>query len=380
MDSYARIARLLRAPLAAALLLGVPASYAASIVLENVIYSDARHTVIATGKLDGFAGSTTVTLRDPATQAVLGTATSKGDLFAVAAKLPRSAAAPCTIAVEANLGSEKIVGTAAVRSAQGVCRAYTVTLTGLVTDEPIPFATVTVTIGGNTYTTVADKDGRYALPITSTSLDALLKIEAVGSDPVTGEPIEFVNLVGSFSRVLNEQLADGGADANITNVTTASYVLVLQANGGAEPTSDADLRQAETSVDATELLQLAALIKLIVDDPNYSLPPGETSLLSFVSNPTAVAAYLDTVPQDDLDAAVASNPAGLEPGGRFRDRGCPAALFRDSGRTAGLPGAPGPDPGVQRRTAPVGCWTSNRSSASRSMSPTPGAWRTGGWP
>jgi len=59
MDSYARIARLLRAPLAAALLLGMPASYAASIVLENAIYSNARHTIIVKGKLDGFAGSTT---------------------------------------------------------------------------------------------------------------------------------------------------------------------------------------------------------------------------------------------------------------------------------------------------------------------------------
>jgi len=306
MDSYARIARLLRAPLAAALLLGMPASYAASIVLENAIYSNARHTIIVKGKLDGFAGSTTVTLRDLATKALLGTAQTKGNLFAVAARLPSSTAAPCTIAVEANLGSEKIVGTAEVRSAQGVCRAYTVTLSGLVTDQPIPFATVSVTIGGVTYTTVADKDGRYTLPVTSASLDALLKIEAVGTDPVSGEPIEFVNLIGSFSRMLNEQLADGSADANITNVTTASYVLVLQANGGTEPTSEEELSKAETSVDATELLQLAALIKLIVDDPDYSLPAGETSLLSFVSNPEAVTAYLETVPQEDLDASVAS--------------------------------------------------------------------------
>jgi hypothetical protein len=306
MGSYARIARLLRAPLAAALLLGMPATYAASIVLESAIYSKARHTVVVKGKLDGIAGSTTVTLRDLATKAPLGTAQTKGNLFAVAARLPSNTAAPCTIAVEANIGSDKIVGTAQVRSAQGVCRAYTVTLNGVVTDQPIPFATVTVTIGGITYTTVADKDGRYTLPVTSASLDALLKIEAVGSDPVSGEPIEFVNLIGSFSRMLNEQLADGSADANITNVTTASYVLVLQANGGTEPTSEAELRTAETSVDATELLQLAALIKLIVDDPDYSLPPGEASLLSFVSNPEAVNAYLETVPQEDLDASIAS--------------------------------------------------------------------------
>jgi hypothetical protein len=305
MDTYARITRMLRAPLAAALLLGMPIAHAAGIALQNVNYAKADRKVIVKGKLDGFAGATTVTLRNLTTGADMATVSAKANQFGFRVNVPLGVRVPCEISVEARNASHSMVRTAEVRNAQGICGKYTVALSGVVTDDVIPFATVTVTLGGVTYTTVADANGRYTLPITSANLDELVKIEAAGASPATGEPIEFVNLTGSFSRLLDDQLTEGGAAGNVTNVTTASYVLVLAASDG-EPTSEEGLRAAETSVDATQLLQLAALIKLIVDDPDYSLPAGETSLLAFVSDPEAVAAYLATVPQEDLNGAIAS--------------------------------------------------------------------------
>jgi len=307
MPWYVRWARLLRAPLACALLLGMPLAHGAGIPMLFANYDSSDRFVIVKGKLEGFAGPTTVTLRNLATNAVMADlAPNKGGSFIVRLRVPQGAQVPCNISVEARNASHTVVKTAELRNARGTCgKQYTVALSGVVTDAVIPFATVTVTIGGVTYTTVADANGRYTVPITTALLDALVKIEADGTSPATGEPIEFVNLIGSFSRLLDEQLTEGGAEGNVTNVTTASYVLVLEANGG-EPTSEEELQSAETSVDATELLQLAALIKLIVDDPDYTLPAGETSLLEFVSNPGAVADYLETVPQEDLDAAVAS--------------------------------------------------------------------------
>jgi hypothetical protein len=305
MSTYTRWARRMRAPLAAALLLGVSIAHAADIALQNVNFASSDRQVIVKGKLDGFNGMATVTLRDLATDAVMATAAVKSAQFGFRVKVPTGVPVPCEISVEATDASSSVVSTAEVRNARGICGQYTVLLAGVVTDDVIPFATVTVVLGGVTYTTVADANGRYTLPITSAILDELVKIEAAGTSPATGEPIEFVNLIGSFSRLLDDQLINGGAEGNVTNVTTASYVLVLQANGG-EPTNAAELANAETSVDATELLRLAALIKLIVDDPAYTLPAGETSLLAFVSNPQLVAAYLETVLQEDLDAAVAS--------------------------------------------------------------------------
>jgi hypothetical protein len=303
MSTCTRWARWLRAPLAAALLFGVPIAHAADIALQNVNYAKTDRQVIVKGKLDGFAGATTVSLRNLSNGAVMATVPAKGSQFGFRVKVPAGVQVPCEISVEASNASYSVAKTAEVRNAQGICGQYTVVLSGLVTDQVIPFATVTVTLGGVTYTTIADENGRYTLPITSAVLAELVKIEAAGTSPATGEPIEFVNLIGSFSRLLEEQLVEGSAEGNVTNVTTASYVLVLQANGG-EPTSEEELRTAETSVDATKLLELAALIKLIVDNPSYSLPEGETSLLAFVSDPQAVATYLESVPQEDLDAAI----------------------------------------------------------------------------
>ena len=307
MFSNLRRARLARALGAFVLLLGVPIAQAADIRVVVASYAGADRSVVVVGKVDGFAGSTTVTLRNLATNDVMATVpAAKSGAFVIKAKAPQSGPVPCAVSVEARSSSDSVAQTAELRNVRGGCdKRYTVALTGVVTDAVIPFATVTVTLGGVTYTTVADANGRYTLPITTANLNELVKIEADGTSPATGAPIEFVNLVGSFSRVLDEQLTEGSAEGNVTNVTTASYALVLEANGG-EPTTEEELRAAETSVDATKLLELAAVIKLIVDDPNYSLPPGETSLLEFVSKPEAVAAYLETVPQEDLDAAIES--------------------------------------------------------------------------
>jgi hypothetical protein len=306
----------LRASLATVLLLGTPLAHAAGIALQNVNYAKSDRKVIVKGRLDGFAGATTVTLRNLATGQVMAGATAKGNQFGFHVNVPLGVQVPCEISVEARNASYTAHRTSEVRNAAGICGKYTVALTGVVTDTVIPFATVTVTVGGVTYTTVADENGQYTLPITSANLDELVLIEADGTSPATGEPIQFMNLIGSFSRVLDEQLTEGSADGNVTNVTTASYALLLEANGGDMPTTEEELRAAETSVDATALLQLAALIKLIVDDPDYSLPEGQTSLLEFVRDPVAVAQYLDTVPQSDLDAAITSilTDANLVPG------------------------------------------------------------------
>lgn len=303
METHARKARHWRASLAIALMLGGTVAHAAGVILQNVNYAQSSRKVIVKGKLDGFAGPTTVTLRELSTGRQLAQTTAKNLQFGFQVYVPPGERAPCDIEVVATAGALTSHRTAQVRNTKGNCGSYTALLTGVVTDEAIPYATVTVTLDGVTYTTVADEFGNYTLPIASANLNRLLKIEAAGESQ-TGTPIEFTNLVGSFSRVLDEQQSNGSAKGNVTNVTTASYVLVLQANDGAEPTSEEELRAAETSVDATALLELAALIKLIVDDPSYSLPAGETSLLAFISNPTAVAEYLDSVPPEDLNAAI----------------------------------------------------------------------------
>lgn len=322
MKRYVQIARALRAPLAVALLLGMPLANAAGIVLQNVNYAKGDRKVIVKGILDGYTAGTPVYVRDLNTGTLLGTQIT-GKQFNFRINVPTSRAVPCAIQVTTDAHAASSV----VRNAGRVCGAYSATLTGLVTDEPIPFATVTVTLNGVTYTTVADENGRYSLPIVSARLDELVKIDASAVNEETGEPIEFTNLFGSFARVLDAAAADGSANANVTNVTTASYALLLQANGGQQPATEEELRTAETSIDATLLLELAAVIKLIVDDPNYSLPPGETSLIAFISDPAKVEAYRATVASEDLNAAMAAILADSNLVAGFRPEDIPDRYF-----------------------------------------------------
>jgi hypothetical protein len=88
MHTYARLARTLRAPLAAALLLGMPLAHAAGVALQNVNYAKTDRKVIVKGRLEGFAGATTVTLRNLATGAVLATQPAKGAQFGFQVVVP----------------------------------------------------------------------------------------------------------------------------------------------------------------------------------------------------------------------------------------------------------------------------------------------------
>jgi hypothetical protein len=109
------------------------------------------------------------------------------------------------------------------------CSSNILMLSGVIKDDPIAKATVTVTIGGVSYTTVADKDGNYTLPVASTDLDALAIIESV--DP-KDESITMSSIVGSFEKMVKDSdgdgILDGAENPNTDNtpLTTALFVLV----------------------------------------------------------------------------------------------------------------------------------------------------------
>ncbi len=173
----------------------------------------------------------------------------------------------------------------------------TKTISGQVTDAPVPNADVTVSVGAETYETRADALGFYSLDVSTSDLDALVRISARGTSQA-GQPLEFVALADAFENL------DDSAEQDVTNVTTAGYLLAVDANGGQEPATLEELQSAETAVDADEVLELAAVIKLVVDDPDYSLPEGFDSLLDFAGNEAAVAQFIADVEAGEDASAV----------------------------------------------------------------------------
>ncbi|MEC8325223.1 MAG: carboxypeptidase-like regulatory domain-containing protein [Pseudomonadota bacterium] len=266
------------------------------IEIDDILVNKKQTKLKIKGEVEGFGKHPTLKFHDADNMDyVFHTQKVRGENFNAKVKLKNLIYLPCEIAFVAN-NDMNVIETVDI-SELATCGGYSATVSGLVTDEPIPYASVSVTVNGNTFTTTADENGAYSLTILTTTLETLVKIESSAFDAQTGDEINFVNLLGSFEKVLEDD------SHNVTNVTTASYVLTLAANGFQEPTNITELQQAETAVDASQLIELAAVIKLIVDDANYQLPDGYASIIEFVSSQSAVASFIENTPEVDLIAA-----------------------------------------------------------------------------
>ncbi len=199
-------------------------------------------------------------------------------------------------------------------------------LTGKVTDEPIPNAEVTATIGEQTFTTTAGADGSYTLDmeIEETDVGGFVTLNARG----VGDQafVEFTSLVGSFQALAAQAGDDGTLSASenfstqITNVSTAQAVFLQQANDGQPVASDALLMSLVSQINAQDVLSLAAAIKLAVDDPtNNPLPEGQTSILALATDPAARQSFVNDRYENNREAfiaaqvAIAQDPSLIQP-------------------------------------------------------------------
>lgn len=270
-------------------------AYANAIDIKIANYSLEDDLVIVIGKLDSPAADQLVSLLDLNTGLVLAEIQTSKKNFQF--RLTPQLVTPCAVMVKVGDASDS----ANVKNAPENCGIKR-TLTGRIVDEPLPYATVKVTVGDQVFTTVANDKGEYSLDIVSVLLDSLVLIEATADNPNDpGTSVDLVSLAGTFSKILTEETVD------VTNVTTASFILLIKANAGEPITTEEQLVTAEKSVDATELLQLAAVIKLIVDDPAFSIPEDEfgvplfDNLIDFISDAAAVDTFIADVTATDPD-------------------------------------------------------------------------------
>jgi hypothetical protein len=195
-------------------------------------------------------------------------------------------------------------------------------LAGRVVDSPIPGSTVKVSIGGYDFVTTADANGNYVLDISALRGDAFVTLQATGVSS-SGAPVRFYSAVGEIVRLAGAAGSDGVLtrdefnQVNVTNLSTAQFRLLAEANGGQPVDSDQELLPLTQNIDIAQLLQLAAVIKLVVDE-GVPLPPGVTDALSLISDPAALDTFKASLAPYQLDVAideVAQDP-NLTPGYR----------------------------------------------------------------
>ncbi|TGE83013.1 hypothetical protein C7Y70_11490 [Pseudoalteromonas sp. KS88] len=179
-----------------------------------------------------------------------------------------------------------------------------VTITGIVTDEPIANAELEIVVGSESFNVQAGDNGRYTavLDIDESSAKELVRVKAKGLDTLN-PGVEFVSQLSSVEKLLAQAGDDKTLDSNdnfgvnITNVTTAEFALLTR--DGKEPASEAELDSALLNVDADEKIQLATLIKIVVDNPDYSLPEGVNSTLELVANEQVAKQFEEEVTEKD---------------------------------------------------------------------------------
>jgi len=182
----------------------------------------------------------------------------------------------------------------------------TVTITGIVTDQPIANAELEINVGSDVFSVNADPTGRYTieLVVDESASEKLVLVKAKGLDS-TNPGVVFVSQLSSIQALLEQAGEDNTLDSednfgvNITNVTTAEYALLTRNNE--EPQSVEELNAAFLNVDADEKILLATLIKIIVDNADYVLPEGVENTLDLVSDEDTAKSFEDEVNEKDPD-------------------------------------------------------------------------------
>lgn len=195
--------------------------------------------------------------------------------------------------------SSALSSSSSVSSRQGVI----VTITGLVTDTVIPNAQLFFYVGDQIHTAQADANGKYTISITANEVDATKPIKVVATGGQGQEYVEFVSLLPSFN-TLNQQagsdsllISDENLAVNLTNVSTAEFALISQANMSI--TTDAELELARNSINENDKFTLAALIKIVVDREEYSLPTDVNTTLALVIDKPTSDSFLAAINAED---------------------------------------------------------------------------------
>jgi hypothetical protein len=182
--------------------------------------------------------------------------------------------------------------------------ATNLTVTGLVTNGVvIAGADVVFTIGSQSFSAKTDEFGRYTIALKINPAERGKPIKAVAKNAPNLSKIEYASLLPSANVLVQQAGSDQKLDVtenfnvNITPISTAEYALALQSEANID--TEEKLKNALLDVSAERKVNLAAVIKIISDNANYSLPDGFNSTLAVALDYRAGFNYISYVNSRD---------------------------------------------------------------------------------
>ncbi|GAB5382053.1 MAG: hypothetical protein Alis3KO_32950 [Aliiglaciecola sp.] len=164
------------------------------------------------------------------------------------------------------------------------------TLSGVVTDSPLANANVKIRVNGLEFETTTNSIGEFQIDIPLDNTNGYIFIEANGTGPQSG--VSLFSYLGAISDVVESAKENGVVDESVipntrvTQLTTAEYLLAQNDNTEAHTENSPEFAALLKRDNASELLEVAAFIKLIVDNPAYSLETDQTLSDFFASSQT----------------------------------------------------------------------------------------------
>lgn len=179
-----------------------------------------------------------------------------------------------------------------------------VVISGAVVDEPIPNANVEITIGDVTYQVDADENGEYELSVEYPDPDVMTLVTATGAEGQ--EDVLFKSYLGEGSKLIEQAGEDKVLQkdenfwVNVTNVTTAEFALIQNAlDEGIEIETEEELVAARDGLNEEDVLEVAAVIKVIVDNDDIDLPAGVDNVLELVTDEAATEDFIEEVEEEN---------------------------------------------------------------------------------
>jgi len=184
-----------------------------------------------------------------------------------------------------------------------------VVISGAVVDEPIPNAKIQVQLGELLFQTFADSQGNYSLELEFADVNQVAVVTALGGGDYS--EVEFKSYLGDGNVLQQNAGSDGivtneeNSRINVTNISTAEYILIEDVlESGAEVQTQAQLDELTTQLDVNKVLDVAAVIKAVVDNDDVTLPAGKKTILELLQDDEATDKFVS-----DL---VAENPTIIE--------------------------------------------------------------------
>ncbi|MFK8016963.1 MAG: hypothetical protein AB8G17_16160 [Gammaproteobacteria bacterium] len=146
-----------------------------------------------------------------------------------------------------------------------------ITLSGIVTDNPIVNASIMVRVANNAFGDAppTGSNGEFTVDITSENPAALVSAEAL--DAVNGVKLSAV--LDTFSNYTSQARNGVVAGVKITNVTTALQVLAERLASDGSIDSYSEYTQLAEAVSGEELFELAAALKVVIENIDGSVLP-----------------------------------------------------------------------------------------------------------